>query len=283
MGKENRLVILGDSGFIGSRLKSRLEREKIKFQSAGRSTTNEFFIDLEDPKLENLETLSEGDAFIFLAAISSPEICGKDYDDAYRVNVLSTCKIIRFLLEKKVSVLFASSDVVYGATTRPVDELSSVNPEFEYAEMKTMVEREFELEPNFFVMRLSYVWSIDDKFTRFVISSARNQTPIEIFHPFVRSVISLNDVLDFLLIFVENAGAMPPIVNLAGPEFISRKDLILELSKYIALEYRVIAPDEEFLLYRPREVLMRSKYLSSVLGRQPVDVPSEIKSYFGPD
>jgi nucleoside-diphosphate-sugar epimerase len=280
MNKNEKLIIFGDSGYIGSSLVSRLKSVNRDFSTAGRSQGNDVFLDLQNPHLEALDVLSAGDKFIFLAAVSSPEFCSKYYDEAFKINVVNTCKIIHALLSKNVKVLFASSDVVYGPTEEPVDELSSLQPSFHYAEMKAAVEKEFKTDSNFNVMRLSYVWSIDDKFTQFIVNSSRSQAPIEIFHPFIRSIITLKDVLDFLIVYADLPEMLPPVINLAGPDFISRVRLISEISKYLKIEYTVVYPDDEFFRYRPERILMRSRFLASIIGRDPHSIASEIKNCF---
>lgn len=280
MVENHKLIIFGGSGYIGSHLIERLKKSNRKFLTAGRSLENDLFLDLRDPDPDALAVLSTGDTVIFLAAISSPEFCSKFYDDAYRINVTNTCKVIRSLLAKNIRVLFASSDVVYGPTDQAVDELSSVYPSSPYASMKTSVEETFAGDPNFNVMRLSYVWSIDDKFTQFVVGSAKKQERIDVFHPFIRSIVTLHDVLDFITCYCTSPERFPPITNLAGTEFMSRVDLMQELNKYLDVEYTILYPEKEFFKHRPEKILMESRFLASILGREPEQVALRIKNSF---
>lgn len=279
-----KVFIFGGSGFIGVNLSKALSERQIEAVSVGRSESNDVCFDLENPSWEVLEDLvEEGDRVVFLAAVSSPEFCSTNYDKAYQVNVQNTILVIRHLLLLHVRVLFASSDVVYGRTERPVDESSEIKPTFEYAQMKAAVEAAFCDDDGFYVMRLSYVWSVDDKFTKFIEASSTSKSLVEVFHPLIRSIISLEDVISFILIFVSERSVIPKLVNLAGPEFVTRVQLVGYLREYIDVEYYVATPSQQFLIYRPDQILMTSMSLQTVLGRPPVTISRAIGKAFKND
>ena len=277
---ENKIAVFGSTGFIGKNLSEHLYKQGLEVISIGRSESSAIVLDLEQPVIDSVAALGIGDSVVFLAAISSPEFCATDYESAFRVNVTNTILVIRRLLDAGVRVLFSSSDVVYGRTDNIVDESSIVNPSFEYAEMKETVEAEFLGCDNFHIMRLSYVWSIHDKFTRFIIDSAKSDKAVEIFDPFIRSIISLADVLDFICSFLGGDSSFPKLVNLAGPEFLSRVDLVVLLRTHIAFDYYVGNPPDNFFEYRPDQILMGSSRLESSLGRLPSTIEYAIATAF---
>lgn len=277
---KERVYILGWTGYIGSALCQELEAQGKSVVKVGRGIGSDCIFDLETCDLSVLSEVEEGDKFVLLAAISSPEECANNYEYAYAINVSSTAKLIDYLLNKNVKVLFSSSDVVYGRTEMPVDENSGINPQFAYAEMKAEIEKRFLQNNNFFVMRLSYVWSLHDKFTKFLLESSSVGKNVEIFEPFIRSVVFLKDVVDFIGLFVIRGNQLPHLVNLAGSEFVSRVDLAKEISCIIPLSYTVVQPDKGFFKYRPDQILMTSAYLSSVLKRKPYRIKEAVKISF---
>ena len=103
-----------------------------------------------------------GDKIIFLASICNPTLCNESFDMAYNINVSKTRLLLKRFLDTGASVLFASSDVVYGNTEKAVNEKSEINPIYSYAEMKAEIESYFSTHPNFFVMRMSNISSIQD-------------------------------------------------------------------------------------------------------------------------
>ncbi|QAB15783.1 NAD-dependent epimerase/dehydratase family protein [Hydrogenovibrio thermophilus] len=275
-----KIFILGWSGYIGQALCKRLEEQGEPVVKVGRNSSSDCIFDLETCNLLALDEVAAGDKFVFLAAISSPEECANNYSYSYKINVAHTSNVIEYLLNKSVHVLFSSSDVVYGRTEAPVDENSPINPGFAYAEMKAEVEKRF-LQNNYFsVMRLSYVWSIGDKFTKFLLESSKNESNVEVFDPFVRSVVFLRDVIDFIDSFVVAKDQFPRLVNLSGPEFISRVQLAKEISRFVSFSYTVVHPDENFFKYRPDHIFMTSVYLSSVLKRKPYCMKEAMKISF---
>lgn len=271
---KKKIYIFGATGYIGSALCERLSEIDAEALSFGRHKESDIYFDLKNPDLALLDIIGENDVCVFLAAVSSPEYCSKFYKDAQFINVESTLGVISFLLKTGAHVLFASSDVVYGGSGNIVDESNPVSPDFEYARMKAIVEAKFSSSPRFHVMRLSYVWSVNDKFTKFLLESAKSGLIVDVFNPFVRSIISLDDVIDFILIFIERPFDVPDIVNLAGPDYVSRINLVEIINRHIDLNYRVIEleSDADFFKFRAQRILMNSMYLSNLLGREPVRI-----------
>lgn len=270
------IYVFGGSGYIGSAILKELKKLELSAYSVGRSPSDNINLDLNNLDLSSLKNIKKGDICIFLSAISSPEYCNKNYENAFKVNVKSTSTIITSLLDEGAILLFASSDVIYGKTENPVDEESNINPCFEYAEMKAIIEDKFIHYQNFYVMRLSYVWSLKDKFSKFLLASFAENSKVKIFDPFIRSIISINDLILFVTKFCSQYNKIPKIINLAGPDFLSRKQLVEEYSKRLELNYEIVKPDDDFFKYRPDKILMISKYLPKILSRDPIAIRDEI-------
>ena len=96
--------------------------------------------------------IKEGDVIIFAAAISEPSVVSAQFQKALAVNVESTGEFIETALGKGCKVLFLSSDAVYGDVESGFDESHPTNPKGAYAEMKAVVEKRFEGNPNFKVL-----------------------------------------------------------------------------------------------------------------------------------
>lgn len=275
--KENSVFVLGWSGYVGSALIEKLRPSGVFPVLVGRNAGSDLYFDLSNPDYSFLSTFYAGDKLVFLSAISSPEFCANNSTESYKVNVMNTISLLTMLLDKGVDVLFASSDVVYGRTDVSVNERDVINPQFAYAEMKAEVEEKFRNCRRFKVMRLSYVWSLKDKFTQFLSKSYYENTEFEVFHPFIRSVVCLDDVIEFIEKFVLSSKEFPSLVNLAGPDFLSRLKMVEAFSEIKPLKYTVCHPGDDFFIYRPDQILMKSIYLDSVLGRRPNNVIDTIK------
>ena len=275
------VFVFGKSGYIGSKLSFFLESNSIDFLSVGRDDSSDILIDLSSESFTfKSKPFSSGDVFIFLAAVSSPEFCSTNKSEAYRINVENTQLLISALIEMGVFVLFASSDVVFGGGDKVYSESSNKNPTFEYAMMKSLIEDKFSLSDYFKVMRLSYVWSPTDKFTNYALSCSANSSTLDVYDPFVRSVIYIDDVIDFVNVFISDPNSIPTFTNLAGPEFLSRVSLADSLSEFITLNFKVVSPEPSFFTFRPPKILMISDCLTSILGRQVTTIHSAISAEF---
>jgi dTDP-4-dehydrorhamnose reductase len=133
-------IIIGKNGFIAKKL---LSRNEYQFTTSDVNDSSAFYLDLKNSNEFDYTCLNEKTAIIFLAAVSSPDECNNNYKEAYKINVTGTVSFIRQAIKKGAKVLFFSSDVVYGNTTKSVDENSEINPFGNYAKMKDEVEKNF--------------------------------------------------------------------------------------------------------------------------------------------
>ena len=132
--------------------------------------------------------MEENDFVVFLAAISSPDVCEKQYDFARAINVTGTAEFIENCIARGANVLFFSSDVVNGGTLPcSVDETYVGTPIGKYGEMKREIEQRFNGNPHFKVFRLSYVYSRQDKFSRYLDDCAAKGVCAEVFDALYRS------------------------------------------------------------------------------------------------
>lgn len=265
----NKVFLFGWSGFIGKEFLFKSNFDNIV--KVGRNPESDLILDLSNLNLKQLSVVKKNDCFIFLSAISSPDFCEKNKKISYNSNVTNTLTLINFLLKKEVNVLFSSSDIVYGYTKFPVNENNKINPMSFYGEMKAIIENKFSNNEFFKVMRLSYVSSMNDKFSNFLISNRNNLDYIEIYDAFIRSIICIDDVIAFIHKFIEYKNKINPIVNLAGPAFISRVEYskALNTNLILNLKFKITTPSPEFFISRPKQILMKSLYLENILKRKP--------------
>lgn len=159
---------------------------------------------------------------------------------------------------------------MYGEQGSAFDEAAPCKPAGEYAEMKHAVEQRFLGNPLFKVVRLSYVFSRADKFTGYLAACAARGEEADIFHPFYRSVIHRQDVIDGVLALAQRWDEFPgAVVNFGGPEALARTEFAQSLQELAlpSLRYRVTEPGAEFFRNRPREIRMVSAILPLLLKR----------------
>ena len=272
------LHIIGAKGNIGSRLVEKTEGKydirKVVSPARPHLFTHDsgyHVINLaEDGFRYDFDTLKMGDTVAFCAAISEPSVCANQFQDSLRVNVTSTGDFIYEALKRGCKVIFLSSDAVYGNVLGEFDEEETVDPLGVYAEMKAVVEKRFLEYPLFKVLRLSYNFFKEDRFTTYLRNCAEEGAIAEIFDPFSRSVVHRDDTVDAIIALYNNWDVCEEsVINCGGPETLSRVEFakILKDSVYPDLKMKMVTPNEKFYNDRPAIVSMRSNHLEEVLGR----------------
>ncbi len=276
----NKIFIAGSTGLVGRRLKAKFKELSIQYQCLDRKECNDYALDLTLPFKKPSFQIDSSSKLIFLSAISSPDKCEDNIFQAILVNALNSIKFIDYFLACGGEVLFASSDVVYGlgGDSAVYNELSDTAPVGIYAITKSLVEREFLSRSNFKVMRLSYVFSEEDKFFKYCLSCFKSGISCEIYHPFTRNMIDINDVIEYCCKFSISTTRIPSIANLSGASNISRLDVVELINRYLPLKYIIAEPPVGFFTKRAQILKTESMHLERVLGRPPVGIFDRIDS-----
>ncbi len=258
-----RVIIVGNSGYIGSSLIRKFKSEHCDVLTAGRRNAD-LLLSLEDPSTFAYQSLQAGDTILFTAAVSSPDRCAEDFDYCWKTNVEGTAEIISRMLERGARVLFFSSDAVYSSDPSGIyDESTELAPDFPYGKMKAEIEQRFSDNHSFKAVRLSYVFSGDDKYTSYLRKCMTSGNEAEVFHPYYRSCISLSDVSAATYWLFKNWSSFShKRLNLAGMELVSRVRMADELSLMDeSFSYSILEPDPGFYLTRSKITQMKSLYL----------------------
>lgn len=262
--------IVGSRGFIGNQLFARLREDDVEVIEFNREKDNSNFIDLEIPEQFNYDVLENIDCIIFAAAVSSPDYCENNPKKAYQINVFGTKHFINEALNRNCQVVFLSSDSVYGSDRgKAFNEIHDTNPTTTYGKMKKEVEDTFKDNQLFKSVRLSYVISKSDKFMNYVKNCIEREVPVEIFHPFYRNCVMLDEVIKSIIWIIENwENHKTPFLNICGPELISRLRIVDEINRFSnnEIQYKVIYPGDEFFYVRPKITEISSLYLGGFIS-----------------
>lgn len=270
MGKQLNIIVVGATGYIGAPLFSlaKMSCEAYGTSTAGSNTLIRLRLDAPDEF--DYQIIQPSDVVFLTAAISAPDICAREHARAWVVNVTGTSGFITKVMERGGRVIFFSSDTVYGERDDEFDEQVACNPAGEYAAMKYKVERRFLGNPLFKAVRLSYVFSREDKFTKYLSGCAERGEEAELFHPFYRAIVHRDDVVEGAIALAHRWDEFPQqVINFGGSEVLSRIDFA-ECFKSAALpklKYRVTEPGDNYFKNRPRVISMSSNVLPELLGR----------------
>ena len=279
------LVIVGKHGLIARRLaETALGRQiAVKFTSS-RPEPGDLPLDLAHPEDFAYDQLDADSCVVLLAAISAPDQCRRNPSLCRAVNVDGTIHFIEQAMARGARVLFASSDTVYGERNELCDEWSTPRPLGDYAQMKREVETRFQRRERFKALRLSYVFSREDRFTAQLAQCAHTGEPADVFAPLDRRVVHIDDVVDAVLAtFARWLEIDSPWVNVGGERLVSRADIAKTYQELCAptLRYEVRDPGADFYQARPRVIDMDSRYLAALLGRRPRSLGEAMRVEFG--
>ena len=277
-------LIIGGNSYIGNALKNYLKSKNIKASFTSRNNIDGAFeFNLLDPSSILKIDLDSFDTAFITAAVSSPDICTHEFEYAWNLNVINTKELINILLNKGLNVIFFSSDNVYGEQVESFDETIICKPLGEYALMKREIEDIFHESNQFKAIRLSYVFSKLDKFTKYLLNSSQKGEIAELFHPLIRSVIYLEDVLEGVKNISENWENIDnTFINFGGNENLSRIDLatILKENYLSNLKFVEKSPNPSFFKSRARVINMKSPLLKKIIKRETFSLTKAIEKEF---
>ena len=279
-----KFIVIGASGYVGKHLKERLSKDYDCIGTCSSHVPDFVKLDLQYPLKFNWSQISYNTIIYFLASISSPDECENNTYNVKKINVTGTCVFIKKAISLGAKVIFFSSDTIYGNQKELFDEKMTANPVGNYAKMKREVEKYFHQENNFKSLRLSYIFSREDKFTRYLIECSNSDKEAVLFDPFDRSVIYREDVLVGVIALAFRWDEFPQqIINFGGPQNLSRVDYVNELSNCNILNdlrYRIEEPAEAFFYSRPSQINMMSPLLSNLLDRKPTTLANAARIEF---
>lgn len=265
-----KLIVVGATGYIGNLLYVAENKSSQTFGTSSSGSDSLLSLRLDLPDVFDYEFIEPSDVLLLTAAVSAPDVCAREHERAWAVNVTGTSQFIETATARGGRVIFFSSDTIYGEREDTFDETAFCNPAGEYAEMKHEIEKRFLGNPLFKSIRLSYVFSREDKYTKYLSGCAERGEEAELFHPFYRAIVHRVDVVEGALALALRWDEFPQqVINFGGPEVLSRMDFA-ECLKHVALpnlEYRVTEPGDDFFKNRPRIIAMSSNILSDLLGR----------------
>ena len=273
------ILITGKSGFIAKALGQELEKKHNVLYTSSSQSEGATLLKLQDIEHFDYSKIETVSTVYMLAGISSPDDCANNVEFCKKINVTATSKFIAECLRRKMKVIFASSDVIYGQQLNSVSEKNSGDPIGFYGSYKKEIEEKFKTDDNFKSTRFSYVYSESDKFTKYLKNCCDNGLQAEVFHPLERSVICLNDVIDALSLLPSRWKDLnTPFINFCGNELISRVNIAEILKEYCMpnLDYKVLTPPSSFYLARPKTIHMRSLFLENLLTRKPLSLKQMI-------
>ena len=269
-GDRSALFIVGANGYVGRALFASASKAGTAIGTSSSGGGCLLPLHLDAPSEFDYGKIRPGDVVLLTAAISAPDICAREHNRAWAVNVTGTSSFIQSVMDRGARVVFFSSDTVYGEREDEFDETAASNPAGEYAEMKREVEQRFSGNPSFKAIRLSYVFSREDKFSRYLAGCAERNEEADLFHPFFRAIVYRGDVVEGAMVLAAHWDDIPEqVLNFGGPRVLSRVEFAecLRETHLHDLRFKVTEAGADFFKNRPRVIAMTSPVFARLLGR----------------
>ena len=259
-----KTIIFGSTGFIGKYLFDFYNSLYPDIPSFSRKNFNFDLENLIFPSNFFLKKTFPSYAII-PAAISKINICEKDSEKAYKINVIGTLKLIELLIKNNVTPIWFSSDYVFEGRQGSYTEESLTNPITEYGKQKEILEKEIPkiTKGNYIIIRPGRVFSLnlEDKtiFSEIFSHLMHKKT----YRAATDQFFSLTYIEDLIAGIVKlQLLKAKGIFNICSNEKISRYQLALFIADKLSLDkknlFSIKLDDLNTNLKRPKDTSMKS-------------------------
>ena len=258
-----KVLIFGGTSTLAREVGKFLIREEIPVLSYSRSS-NHSFIQVADYSVPARE-VNAGEIVIIFFAISSPRACEIDPEASFAVNVIATNDVIKVTLNRGGSVIFISSDVVYGNTTKAVSESSPLSPTGKYGIQKSLVEETWSGYEGFVAIRTSLNLSDNNQIVQKFLFG--QQTTL--LKNLNRNVLLTSDLSALIHQIIKMPNTeWPRALNAGGNELIDIADYFTSMAREMGYTGLQVADwDKIDQACKPKRIEMDSSLAQSILKR----------------
>lgn len=158
-----RVLVTGASGLLGTDIVLELiekGHEVIKASFSERTT----FIAADITQKAGIEKLAslDWDCIVHTSAAREPDVCEKDREEAYKLNVKASEELAKAAFLKKAKFIFISTDYVFSGDNPPYKESDKPSPINYYGQTKYEAEKCItSLCPDAIILRVSLLYGIN--------------------------------------------------------------------------------------------------------------------------
>ncbi|MDD7984133.1 SDR family oxidoreductase [Lentisphaera marina] len=265
---KERVLITGIHGFLGAELANVLSS---KFEVYGTYFSSSPSESIHKTGCCDLRKLSEVKSALdrvkphrvfHLAALSDPNICDREAKLSEELNFQASTQLASLCGERKITLIFTSTDLVFDGRKGNYSEEDDVNPLSRYAEHKVMAEESMLDNPFANICRMPLMYSTNDNkrsMVHVIKEKVKNKEPLTLFTDEFRSALHINCASKALM---KASVLNEAVLHLGGPQRQSRYEMGVQIAEVYGLSQKWIRPclqkDLQMPAKRPADVSLNS-------------------------
>jgi len=261
-----RILIIGGSGFLGSKLKGSINERGVyttflknsPILGKGNPDKNiQMDIRKKSEIIYAIET-AKPSVVIHCGGITDTDLCEREKQLAWETNVGGVENLMSVYQGK---IIYFSTDYVFDGQSPPYSEESKPNPLNYYGVTKLEAEKKILERKENLVVRVSGLFGINYANNKF-INKLVNNTKVFAYTNLISSPTFIDDVVRNMPVLIELSG----IIHLSSYEGISRYDFLKMVVKFLGLPTLVL-PCE----YNPHTTTAKRPYNSTMVSLKGIE------------
>ncbi|KKQ42807.1 MAG: dTDP-4-dehydrorhamnose reductase [Microgenomates group bacterium GW2011_GWC1_37_8] len=248
-----KLLIIGASGFVGTKLFSHFKKEK-GFQVWGTYCNNAknglFKLDITDGLSVRMLIKTLKPDVIILTAVYHESILSKlNKDRAILIHILGTKNVVDVCKEINAKLIYISTPLVFNGNKKFYEENDLVNPLFVYGQTKLEAEKLTQTLNTHLILRFNLIYGYNGSgFTNSLIGKLLGSDKLIVDAKHVRQPMFIDDVAMVIkkLLYSNQNG----IFHLAGPHLMTKYELLSKLKESLSVDCEVIPDSTDISCYK---------------------------------
>lgn len=241
-----KIAVIGASGLLGEghlHILSNTQHEYLATHFNKKLYPQTIPLDIRDTnKVTDFVSNSEPDVVINTAAITNPETCERDPNNAYATNVIGTQNLADACNRSGVHFILVSTEYVFDGNNGPYKETDTPSPISFYGKTKFEAEqRTLKINSKFCVARTAmlYGWSkTKSNLALQLISNLRNGKRMEVITDQTVSPSYNDNVAEMLIDIAEKK--LSGIYHISGASVLTRYEFALSIARVFGLDRSLI-------------------------------------------
>lgn len=240
-------IVIGASGMVGAHLTATLTADGRQPIVTYHATPIPLAIPLDIRDRAGVQRLfSEArPGWVYLpAALPNVDYCESHPAETYPTNVRGVQHVVQAANAVGARIIYFSTDFIFNGENGPYDEMDTADPISEYGRQKLEAEHFIALfARDFLIIRTTVVYGWEQQGKNFVyrlVQSLRNGTPVKVPVDQIGSPTYVNNLARLAVKLAHSP--LSGVINVTGPDCVSRYDFALHAARVFGLDQNLIVP-----------------------------------------